>query len=97
MPSPKKRPLKEELPPPPAVEPVEAVEPADVTPTADSTAATPSVKVPSKLHVELARATWSRLKAYIEAYNASETRTTPKIKPANVVNLALAEYLKGRA
>ena len=46
-----------------------------------------------KLHVEIARGNWKRLAAFIEAYNRDPGRVTPKIKPAHVINDALARYL----
>jgi hypothetical protein len=50
-------------------------------------------KKPDKLHVELTKANWERLKSHIEAYNLHEGRVTPKIKPAHVINQALLDYL----
>ena len=49
-----------------------------------------------KLHVEITSANWTRMKAYIDAYNADPSRVTPKYKPADVVNLALHQLLKSR-
>jgi hypothetical protein len=53
-------------------------------------------KKPAKLHIEVTQANWERLKAYIDAYNASEARVTPKIKPAHAINQALVEFLSER-
>jgi hypothetical protein len=50
--------------------------------------------VAKKLHLEITPANWQRMKAYIEEYNASPNRLTPRYKPADVVNLALHELLK---
>jgi hypothetical protein len=50
----------------------------------------------TKLHVEIPRANWERIEAYLKAYNEDEGRTTPKIKLAHVVNSALVQYLTGR-
>ncbi len=50
----------------------------------------------TKLHVEIPRANWERIEAYLKTYNEGEGRTTPKIKLAHVVNLALVQYLNGR-
>jgi len=47
-----------------------------------------------KLHVEITPANWTRLKEYIDAYNADPTRVTPKHKPGDVINLALHQLLK---
>ena len=49
-----------------------------------------------KLHVEITPANWSRMKEYIEAYNADPSRVTPRYKPADVLNLALFQMLKSR-
>jgi len=53
--------------------------------------------VAKKLHVEITSANWTRMKEYIDTYNADSTRVTPKYKPADVVNLALHQLLKSRA
>ena len=50
-----------------------------------------------KLHLEITPANWSRLKAYIEAYNSAPTRITPRYKPADVINLAIHQLLKSKA
>lgn len=50
-------------------------------------------KEKSKLHVEIARANWTRLEAYMERYNSSEERLTAKIKPSDIINAALARFL----
>jgi hypothetical protein len=47
-----------------------------------------------KLHVEITPANWHRIKEYMELYNADPDRVTPRYKPADVVNLALFEFLK---
>ena len=49
-----------------------------------------------KLHVEITPANWHRMKEYIEEYNADLRRMTPRYKPADVINLALSQYLKAR-
>ena len=49
-----------------------------------------------KVHVEIAATNWKRLEAYQDAYNHSTGRLTPKVKLADVVNLALLEYLEAR-
>ncbi len=49
-----------------------------------------------KLHVEITPSNWHRMKDYIEAYNADAQRVTPRHKPADVINVALHEYLKGK-
>lgn len=46
-----------------------------------------------KLHVEIMSGNWERIQKYIEEYNNSEERITPKIKIAHVVNTALDAYL----
>ena len=50
-----------------------------------------------KLHVEITPANWRRIKEYIELYDADPERITPRHKPADVVNLALFEFLNGAA
>ncbi len=50
----------------------------------------------TKLHVEIPRANWERIEAYLKAYNEDAGRMTPKFKLAHVVNLALVQYLTGR-
>jgi hypothetical protein len=52
--------------------------------------------VAKKLHVEITPANWSRMKGYIEAYNADPSRVTPRYKPADVINLALHRLLKSK-
>ena len=47
-----------------------------------------------KLHVEITPANWHRMKDYILEYNADLRRVTPRFKPADVINLALSQYLK---
>ena len=47
-----------------------------------------------KLHVEITSANWTRMKEYIDTYNADPSRVTPKYKPADVINLALHRLLK---
>jgi hypothetical protein len=49
-----------------------------------------------KLHVEITPANWDRMKEFIEEYNADPRRLTPRYKPADVINLALSQYLKAR-
>ena len=50
----------------------------------------------TKLHLEMPRANWERVEAYLKAYNESDRRLTPRIKLAHVVNMALVQYLTGR-
>ncbi len=50
----------------------------------------------TRLHVEMPRANWERIEAYLKAYNESDLRQTPKIKLAHVVNMALVQYLRGK-
>ena len=50
----------------------------------------------SKLHVEIPLTNWDRVEAYIKTYNEDEGRTTPKIKPAHVINQALLQFLFAR-
>ena len=50
----------------------------------------------TKLHVEIPRANWERIEAYLKAYNDDPGRLTPKIKLAHVVNWALVEYLNAQ-
>ncbi len=52
--------------------------------------------VAKKLHVEIMPANWQRIKDYIMDYNADIRRTTPRFKPADVINLALSQYLKSK-
>jgi len=52
--------------------------------------------VAKKLHVEIMPANWHRMKDYIEQYNADLRRMTPRYKPADVINLALSQYLKSK-
>jgi len=47
-----------------------------------------------KLHVEISPANWKRIKEYIQRYNDDPRRITPRYKPADVINLALAQYLR---
>ena len=54
------------------------------------------MRVAKKLHVEITPANWHRMKDYIEEYNADLRRVTPRYKPADVINLALSQYLKSR-
>jgi len=49
-----------------------------------------------KLHVEITPANWRRMGEYIDHYNGNPRRVTPRYKPADVINLALFLYLKGR-
>ena len=49
-----------------------------------------------KLHVEIMPANWHRMKQFIEEYNADIRRVTPRYKPADVINLALSQYLKSK-
>jgi len=56
-----------------------------------------AIKKSGKLHVEIPKANWARLEAYMKAYNDDPGRLTPKLKPAHVINLALVHYLAGRA
>ncbi|HET6450150.1 MAG TPA: hypothetical protein VFI08_02525 [Spirochaetia bacterium] len=49
-----------------------------------------------KLHVEITPANWSRMKAYLESYNSDSARITPRFKPADVINLAIHQFLKSR-
>lgn len=51
-------------------------------------------KTSEKIHVEIAMGNWTRMEDYIQSYNDSPERMTPRIKPADVVNDALAKYLK---
>jgi len=51
----------------------------------------------TKIHVEIPQANWERIESYLKAYNEDEGRMTPKIKPAHVINQALAEFLTGRS
>jgi hypothetical protein len=53
-------------------------------------------RVAKKLHVEITPANWHRMKDYMEEYNADPSRVTPRFKPADVINLALNQYLKTR-
>jgi len=53
-------------------------------------------RVAKKLHVEIMPANWHRMKSYIEEYNADIRRVTPRYKPADVINLALSQYLKSK-
>ena len=48
-----------------------------------------------KLHVEISPANGHRLKEYLERYNDDPQRVTPRHKPADVINLALVEFLEG--
>jgi len=50
-----------------------------------------------KLHVEITPANWSRIKEYMELYNSDPERTTPRFKPADVINCALVEFLGRKA
>jgi hypothetical protein len=50
--------------------------------------------VAKKLHVEIMPANWHRMKDYIASYNVDLRRVTPRYKPADVINLALSQYLK---
>lgn len=50
-----------------------------------------------KLHVEITPANWKRTKEYIELYNADPQRVTPRHKPADVINMALFEFLQAKA
>ena len=50
-------------------------------------------RMAKKLHVEITPANWHRMKNYMEEYNADTARVTPRFKPADVINLALHQYL----
>ena len=47
------------------------------------------------LHVEIVRANWDRLKSQLDTYNSDPGRLTPPLKPADIINAALVEFLKG--
>ena len=53
-------------------------------------------RMAKKLHVEIMPANWHRMKDFIEEYNADIRRVTPRFKPADVINLALSQYLKSK-
>ena len=53
-------------------------------------------KKPGKLHVEIPRANWTRMEAYLKGYNDDPGRMTPKLKVAHIINEALVQYLSGR-
>ena len=59
-------------------------------------AAKDSIKKSGKLHVEIPKANWARLEAYLKSYNEDPGRLTPKFKPAHVINQALVHFLAGR-
>ncbi len=48
------------------------------------------------LHVEIMQANWTRMKDYINAYNNSPGRITPKIKNGDIINEALVRYFKAK-
>ena len=50
-----------------------------------------------KLHVEIPRANWERIEAFLVAYNEDPGRLTPRIKLAHVINQALVLYLQQRS
>jgi hypothetical protein len=50
-------------------------------------------KSSEKLHVEIAAGNWKKMEEYINGYNDSPNRVTPKIKIADVINQALVKYL----
>jgi hypothetical protein len=52
--------------------------------------------VAKKLHVEITPANWARIKEFMELYNSDSERTTPRFKPADVINCALVEFLRDR-
>jgi hypothetical protein len=54
------------------------------------------MSVAKKLHVEITPANWHRMKDYIEEYNSDLRRVTPRYKPADVINLALSQYLRAK-
>jgi hypothetical protein len=49
-----------------------------------------------KLHVEITPPNWHHMKDYIDGYNDDPRRVTPRYKPADIINLALFEYLKAK-
>ena len=53
-----------------------------------------ALRVAKKLHVEITPANWHRMKDYMEEYNADPARVSTRYKPADVINLALHQYLK---
>jgi hypothetical protein len=55
-----------------------------------------SGKKAAKLHVEITPSNWTNIEEYIKLYNEDQSRVTPKIKPAHVINAALNSYLKKR-
>lgn len=54
------------------------------------------MSVAKKLHVEITPANWHRMKDFIDEYNNDLRRVTPRYKPADVINLALSQYLKAK-
>ncbi len=50
-----------------------------------------------KQHFELSPANKRRMDAYLEASNEDPERVTPRLKMADVVNLALDAWLGGRS
>jgi hypothetical protein len=50
----------------------------------------------AKLHIEIPRANWERVEAYLRTYNDDEGRITPKIKVSHVINQALVQFLTRR-
>ena len=49
-----------------------------------------------KLHVEITLSNWHRMKEYVDSYNDDPRRVTPRYKHADIINLALFEYLKAK-
>ncbi len=49
-----------------------------------------------KLHVEIERDVLKKLERYVDAYNEKPDRMTRRMKKVDVINDALAAYLKAR-
>ncbi len=49
-----------------------------------------------KLHVDILPGNWTRLRTWVDRYNADPDRITPRIKVRHVVNRALNRYLSAR-
>ena len=49
-----------------------------------------------KLHVDILPGNWTRVRTWVDRYNADPERSTPRIKVRHVVNLALDRYLSER-
>ena len=53
-------------------------------------------KKPGKLHVEIPKANWARLEAFLKAYNEAPERVSSPLKYTDLINQALDAFLPGK-